>query len=50
MNEKKHDIDNEDTENSIRIKSEKIFELIRNSEIGFDQTFCGPFGFRKGKD
>ena len=50
MNEKTYDIDKEDTESSIRIKSEKIFELIRNSEIGFNQAFCGPFGVRKSKN
>ena len=50
MNEKTDGTDNEDTENSIRIKSEKIFELIRNSEIGFNQAFCGPFGYRKSKN
>ncbi len=26
---------------------EKMCELVRNSEIGYDQTFYGPFGHRK---
>ncbi len=28
-------------------KSGDLFALIRNSEIGRDQTFSGPFGIRK---
>ena len=43
-------IDKDKTENEIRIKNENIFELIRKSEIGLNQAFCGPFGFRKSKN
>ena len=29
--------------------TEKLFELIRNSEIGHEQTFQSPFGAKKGE-
>jgi hypothetical protein len=35
--------------NSSHLETEKLFELIRNAEIGTNKVFYGPFGTRKSK-
>lgn len=49
-----NDLNSEDLKSSnvcaieAKTKSNDLFELIAQSEIGRDQTFSGPFGLRKG--
>ena len=33
--------------NQAEVETEKLFELIRKSEIGANTIFQGPFGFRR---